>query len=293
MKLDAGCRLSKTMARPLRTTLSALLIAVLFRAGGDAVPPSTADLPEIIRRGTATIQSDWAADPDWAYVERDEVEKNGKKTSKTSQVVLMAGSDYNLPVATDDQPISADQRKMELQKLKNEYKRRNREDPDTRDRRIAKYKKQRDENGSLLLNFPHAFNFQLVGEEPKDGHPAFMLTGDPKKRSGPLSRAAKVLAGMNGTVWIDQEGFHAIRAECSVTAPVPIYGILARVLPGTKIILEFSPVSSSVWLVNRFSMNLTVSKLGFRSTEITNTTYSDYRPNDVALQELLSEADRP
>lgn len=252
-----------------------------------------ADLQEIVERATAMIQSDWAADPDYAYVERDETVKSGKTTSKTSQVVMMDGSDYYMPMAVDDQPLSAEQQKAELRKLKNEYEHRTREDSAARRRRIADYKKREDENGSLLIEFPKAFDFELLREEPMNGFPAYVLSAMPKKRTGPLNLAGKVLSGMHGTVWIDSEKFHAIRGDCQVVAAVPIYGILARVLPGTHIDLELAPVTDSIWLISKFSMDLNLSKLFFRSKQIMHNTYSDYRPNGVVLEELLAKADLP
>jgi hypothetical protein len=176
-----------------------------------------ADLEEIVQRGTATLKSDWAADPDYAFVERDEVQKNEKITSKTSQVVYIEGSDYYLPLEIDGQPLAPDREKGELEKLKSESRRRNAETPEARRERIEKYKKQRDENDALVLDFPSAFNFELLREETIDGYPAYVLSGTPKKRTGNLSLAAKVLSGMRGTVWIDKENFHAVRVECDVT----------------------------------------------------------------------------
>lgn len=250
-----------------------------------------ADLQEIVQRGTATIQSDWAADPDYAYVERDETVKSGRTTSKTSQVVMIDGSDYYMPLAVDDQPFSPERQRAELQKLKTEVERRKNEDAVSRQKRIDDFKKREDENGRLLLEFPKAFTFELLREEPRNGFPAYVLAGTPIKRSGPLSRAAKVLSGMNGTVWINSETFHAIRADCTVMSPVPIYGILARVLPGTHIELELAPVSDSTWLISKLSMSLNLSKLLlFNSKQITRNTYTEYRPNQVALDELLAKA---
>jgi hypothetical protein len=253
-----------------------------------------ADLEEIVHRAAAVIQSDWAADPDYAYVERDETLKNGKMTSRTFQVVMIDGSDYNVPAALDDQPFSVERQKAELQKLKNEVQRRKGEDPAARQRRIADYRKREDENGSLLLEFPKAFNFELTPEEQMNGFPAYVLSASPKKRAGPLGRAAKVLSGMTGTVWIDSDSFHAIRGDCTVLAPVPIFGIMARVLPGTHVDLELAPVSDKVWLISKFSLTLMVSKfLLFNSMQVTSNTYTGYRPNGVVLEELLARADAP
>jgi hypothetical protein len=247
------------------------------------LPCCGADLAEIVSRGTATLKADWAADADYAFVEKDEVEKGGKRTSKTSQVVYIDGSDYYLPLGIDGQP-----EKAELDKLKNEVRRRNAETPEERRKRIEKYKKERDENEALVLDFPNAFNFELLREETIDGHPAYVLSGTPKKRTGHPSLAAKVLSGMQGTLWVDQENFHAIRVECDVMTPVPIYGILAKVLPGTHIELGMAPVSDSTWLVSGLSMNLKVAKLMlFKSAQLTRSTYTNYRLNSLVLEELL------
>jgi hypothetical protein len=204
---------------------------------------------------------------------------------------MIDGSDYNLPIAVNDQPFAPNQEKTELERLKNEVQRRNRESPAARRQRTDKYKKKRDENGVLLLDFPNAFTFELVREETRNGFPAYVLSGLPRKRTGPLSRAAKVLAGMRGTVWIDKENFHTILAECDVLAPVPIFGILARVLSGTHIEFATAPVTSATWLISELSMALAVSKLLlFKSTQVTRSTYSEYRLNSTVLEELLSKA---
>ena len=106
-----------------------------------------------------------------------------------------------------------------------------------------------------------------------------------------MSRAAKVLGGMSGTVWIEKEHFHCIRAELNVMEPVPIYGVLARVLPGTRVEFAMAPVTESIWLVTNLAMNLNVAKLWFKSSQISNSTYSNFRLNSAELEELLATAD--
>jgi hypothetical protein len=263
----------------------ALLITALL-----AAPCSAVDLQEIVRRADAALKADWAADPDYAYVERDETTKGGKVSSKTAQVVYMEGSDYSMPTAIDDHPFPAERRQAELRKLAEELRRRRAEGASAREHRLAEYRKQRDENGSLLLAFAESFNFELLREETMEGHAAYVLQANPRERTGTLTRAQKVLSGMRGTVWIDKEQFHAIRAECTVFAPVPIYGALAKVLPPTSIDLRLSPATPNIWLITEFSLALNVSKVFFKSSSTTRSTYTEYRPNSVVLEELLREA---
>ena len=250
-----------------------------------------ADLQEIIRRATAVIQTDWAADPDYAYVQREEFQKNGQPASKTTRVVMLDGSDYSLPLAVNDEPLSPDAMHKELTRLKAELQRRQQESPSARGQRVEKFKKQEEENGALLLDAPNAFTFELLREETRDGHPAYVLSATPNKRSGPMSRSLKVLSGMHVTLWIEKDTFHVLRGEAEAVNAVPVYGILAKVLPGTHIAIRLAPVTDSVWLIGELSLNLNVSKLFmFKSTENTRTTYTDYRPNDAELKELLAQA---
>ena len=276
----------------LHRRLSALwpaLIACYF-AGGP-YPCRAVDASEIVQRATEALKSDWAADPSYAFREKDEVQKGDKLTSKAFEVVMIDGSDYRLPLAIDDQPLSPAHRKAELNKLKNEVQRRESQSPPERRSRIAAWEKQRDENGELLLDFPTSLTFQLLGEEMKDGHEAYVFSATPKPGVVATTRAAKVLTGIQGKAWVEKETLHPIRVECSVIRPVPVYGALASVLPGTDIDIGMTQVADSTWLIDRVSMKLKVVKVRvFKSTAVTRYTYTDYRLNASALDDLLSEA---
>jgi len=248
-------------------------------------------LGEIVQRATAALNSDWASDPLYACIERDEVQKGDRQTSKTFQVVMIDGSDYHLPLAVDDQPLPPDRQKAELIKLKNEVRRRKSESPSARRARINAWKKKRDENGELLLDFPTALTFQLLGEETKNGHAAYVLSATPTPGIVPATRAAKVLSGMHGKAWVEKDTLHPMLVECTVVTPVPVYGPLASVLPGTEIEIKMTPVTDSIWLIDEVSTKLKISKLHmFKSTAVTRSTYAQYRPNSSVLEELLSKA---
>src|SRR6266853_1048163 len=264
------------------------LVVLAFSFGIERHPCRASSLSEIVQRATAALNSDWASDPQYACIERDEVQKGDKLTSKTFEVIIIDGSEYHLPLAVDDQPLPPDRQKAELIKLKNEVRRRQSESPSARSARISAWKKRRDENGELLLDFPTALTFQLVGEETKNGHSAYVLSATQKQGFVPTTRAAKVLAGMQGKAWVEKDTLHPMFVECTVVTPVPVYGALASVLPGTQIEIKMTPVTDSIWLIDEVSTRLKVSKLHmFKSTALTHTTYSQYRPNSSVLEELL------
>jgi hypothetical protein len=254
-------------------------------------PCRAAEVSEIVQRATAALNSDWAADPLYACVERDEVQKGEKLTSRTFEVVMIEGSDYNFPLAVNDQALPPDRQKDELIKLKNEVRRRKSESPSARRARINAWKKKRDENGELLLDFPSVLTFQLVGEEAKNGHPAYVLSATPIPGVVPTTRAKKVLAGVQGKAWVEKDTLHPMLVECTVVTPVPVYGALASVLPGTEIEIKMTPVTDSTWLIDEVSTKLNVSKLKvFKSTAVTRSTYTQYRPNSSVVEELLAKA---
>ena len=173
-------------------------------------------------------------------------------------------------------------------------RRRRNESPSARQSRIDAWKKQRDENGELLLDFPTALTFRLLGEEIKNGREAYVLSATPKPGVVPATRAAKVLTGIEGKAWVEKQTMHPIRVECSVVRPVPVFGALASVLPGTDIEIGMTNVAESTWLIDSVSMKLNVAKLRlFKSTEVTRYTYTRYSPNALAIQDLLSEATGP
>jgi hypothetical protein len=251
-----------------------------------------ADLDEIVRRAAETLKADWAADPSYACLERDQTQKHGKLSSRTFEVIMIDGSEYHLPVAIDDHPVPPDRRKAELLKMKQEMERRRNESQSARRSRIEAWKKQQDENGEILLDFPGALDFQLIGEELKNGTPAYVLSATPKPGLVPATRAAKVLTGIRGRAWVEKENLHPIAVECTVIRSVPVYGPLASVLPGTDIEIAMEKVADDVWLIDLVSMKLNVSKLHLvNSSTTTRSTYTKYRPNADELRDLLAEAD--
>lgn len=263
-----------------------LLLVLSCSAFGQAV-----NVAEIVRRATAALQSDWAADPKYACVQKEETRKGGKVTSKTFEAVTIEGSEYHFPLAVDGRDLTPEQHRQELAKLGDEVRRRRSESAAERARRLEKWKKERDENGELLLDFPVAFNFQFMREETKNGHEAWVLAATPKEGFPQDTRARKVLAGMRGTAWVEKETFHPIYVQCEVVKPVPVFGNLASVLPGTQIDISMTPVTASTWLIDLVSMKLDVAKLHmFKSGETTTSAYTGYRPNGEALEELLAEA---
>jgi hypothetical protein len=246
------------------------------------------NVEDIVRHAASAMQSDWAAAPGFAFVQRDVTTSKGITTSKTHRVFMIEGSDYYMPIAINDQPLPADQQKLELQKLNSEVERRSQETPEQALHRAVQYRKTREQNGILIHEFTQAFDFTLAGEEIVNGHNCYVLDAKPNPGYRPPNRTAKVLTGMQGRLWIDKDSFHWVKAEAEVLKPVSIFGLFARVLPGTKMELEMIPVTDSVWLVSRFAVDLRLAILWRKSIKATESVFSDYRPAAAALAEALA-----
>ncbi|HVY93330.1 MAG TPA: hypothetical protein VHA14_11295 [Bryobacteraceae bacterium] len=266
-------------------------LALLMLAVSHTALCQEIEAQDIVRRSMALLREAWDAAPHYAFVQRDETQSGGRTVSRTHQVVMIDGSDYYLPIANNDEPLGAAERARELQKLKNEKARRDRESAKEREKRAANYLQQRRQNGMFITELPEAFHFTLIREATlPDGHEVWVLAAAPKQRQGPLSREAKVLSGMRGYLWVEKESYRVVRAEASVTEPVSIFGIFARVLPGTRLELATEPVSGAPPMLSRMAVNLVISRLWFRSTQQKITTFSSWRPNEEVMNELTGNA---
>ena len=262
-----------------------ILVLALFNI---CVYGSDVDAQEIVRRAANAMQANWSAAPGFAFVQRDVTTSKGITITKTHQVFMVQGSDYYMPIAVDDKPFSADQQKLELERLREEVARRSHETPQEARQRAEQYRKMREQNGILLEEFTKALDFTFAGDETIDGHACYVFEAKPKAGYRPPNRTAKVLAGMQGRLWIDQTSFHWHRAEAEVLKPVSVFGLFARVLPGTRMELNMTPVADSIWLVNRFAVDMRLSIFLRKSTKATETTFNGYRPASAALAEALA-----
>lgn len=233
------------------------------------------DVNDLIRRSVAATEADWEAAPRYRYRERDV--KRGK--IETYEVTMIEGSPYYRLVARNDQPLSPEQEREENAKFDAEVSRRRQESPAQRAKRLAAYKRERDEDHLFLREMAEAFSYRLLGEQVMDGHAVFVLDATPRPDYRPVDAKAKVLTRMRGKLWIDKAEYQWAKVEAEVTAPVSLY-IVAHVGRGTRFNLEQMPIEKHLWLPKRFAMRTRVNVLGVPQQREKEETYSDYRPID-------------
>jgi hypothetical protein len=258
-----------------------LIAVILFSATLRAATPLSAE--EIMRRSVAVNERDFQAEPSFSHQDHEIETKDGATTDRTYESVMMEGTPYARLIAENGRPLSPQRQREEQQKEVRERERRRSESFGDRERRIQKYREDREHDHLLMAQMAVAFTFHLAGEEIVAGHPAYVLIATPKPGYRPVNRQAKVLIGMQGKLWIDKEQFHWAKVEAEVIRPVTFAGFLARVGPGTRFELEKEPVAgTAVWQPQRFEVHVAASVLFWQRNSTTVDTFSDYRACDPA-----------
>jgi hypothetical protein len=248
-----------------------ILLAALSLAANAFAQP---DVATIIQRSVEANRLDWEAAPNYDRFERD-LQPDG--STRTSEVMMIWGSDYYRLVAVNDKPLSPEEQAAEQQRLEQVIAQRQNESPAQRAQRTAKYQKNLKRNHMLIEQLTVAFDFKLLGEKKLGAYDVYELEATPRPGYKPPSTETKVLTGMRGKLWVDKQTYQWVKVEAEVIHPVSIMGFLARVEPGTRFELEEMPVEDGIWLPKHFSMEAHAKVFFvFSHKEQEEETYFDY-----------------
>ena len=231
------------------------------------------DVPTIIQRSVQANNADWNAAPAYDYFERDQETRQ----TKTYEDIMILGSPYERLIAVNGKPLTPDGQADEQRKLDAVMFQRRHESPQKRERRVAKYEKDRKRDHLLMNELVKAFDFRLLGQQKLGPHEVYVLEATPRAGYKAPNMEAQVLTGMQGKLWIDKNTFQWVKVEAQVIHAVSIEGFLARVEPGTSFELEKMPVAHDIWLPKHFVMKSRAKILFFfRSNTQEDDTYFDY-----------------
>ena len=272
----------------MRRSAVAVVIAVESVLWGavSGTPP----VQQIVRRSVENINVDWSAAPGFNFQERDVITKAGSGSSKTYAVLMIDGSPYKRLTAMEGRPLPAVKAAAEGQKLQQEIARRRNEPPRARQKRIAGYQRERKQDNALMREMVEAFDFKLAGEEMVGGRRCFVVDATPRPGYVPRSRDTRVLKGMRGKMWIDEQQYQWVKVHAEVFRPVAFGLFIAHVEPGTAFTLEQRPVEGNLWLPSHFAMSVNAQILILSRRYTDDETYSDYRPAGTAEAQLKPDA---
>lgn len=249
--------------------------------------PSVPSADQIVQRSAEATHSDWEKAPGFDYCD---TEVAGSHT-RTFAELMIAGSTYERLVAIDGAPLPEQEEQQQAARFATAVEQRNHETEAQRAKRVAQYEKERHRDQMLLVEMTKGMIFQLDGTAVVAGHQTFVLRATPRPGYVPKGMETQVLTGMRGTLWVDQESYRWVKVEAEVMHPVNIAGFVARVEPGTRFLLEESPVAPEVWMATRFTMRAKAKILFFfPASSSSDDTWFNYTPaGHLKPQECLSQ----
>jgi hypothetical protein len=240
-------------------------------------PASVLDASQIVGPSIAATERSWEARGHYTFMERDEdrrLDSQGQVKSENvdiTRMILVNGARFEqlmehngqLPSATEQTKSDAD-----LDKLKHQ----------TPDEQAARLRKDQ-ENRSFLRDVLEAFDFHLIGQEVVDGRPAYVLQATPHPGYHARGKYGKMFSKVEGKLWVDRQNFGWIKVDGQVTQAFSMGLFVARVQPGSHIILEQTCLGDSVWVPKRLEVRASARILFLKSLDLDKIlTYSDYRP---------------
>ncbi|MCE5311385.1 MAG: hypothetical protein LLG20_27415 [Acidobacteriales bacterium] len=238
-------------------TVQALLLGL---ASGTALPAQV-DAREIIRRAVAADELNWKTARNYGFTQRVDLRRldpQGRVKSrevKIFDVMLLDGSPYRRLAGRDDRPLPPGDEKKEQEKLSKSIAERRKESAAQRAIRLTEYESRPEWQREAWRELPEAFNFRLVNEENWDGNGVYVIEATPRQGCQPRSRTAKVLAHVQGKLWVHKQDYHLVKAEVEVIETISVGLFLVRLAKGTRAVFEQSRVDDEVWLPRRVQLS--------------------------------------
>jgi hypothetical protein len=251
-------------------------------------PPPVTDLSQeqihdLIRRAAEHDLANETQQANYTYIEREEEKKldgNGqvKSTeSKTHEVMELYGEQVERLVAKDDQPLSGKDAAKEEDRIQKLVEKRKNESEDEHRKRLEKEEKDREQGRQFIKEVNDAYNFHLAGAETLDGRQAYVIDAEPRPGYEPHSKDAKFLPKFRFRVWIDKTDEEWVKLDATCIDSVALGWFIARVHPGSRILIEQTRVNDEVWLPKSVALKLDARVL-FKGVNIEeNVGYRDYK----------------
>jgi len=259
---------------------AALALVAAAAWGQPATPGPSPTAREIVRRSIELDQMNWRRMKDYTWTARDvERHLDGSGRQKSEQVsewetLILYGEPYRRMLIDNGKPV-ADREQDKLDRYADKLEH---ETPEQRQRRLAKFEKEREKDREFLREIPDLYDFKLEGDAVIDGRSVWVISGAPRPGAQPKRRDARPLLKIRGRIWIDKAEYQWVRLEAETTDTISYGVFLARLSPGAKLVFEQKRVNDEVWLPSRMWLRGTgrlglVKKLAMEE----EVTWSNYR----------------
>lgn len=261
-------------------------------------PSETAreDAPTLLERVIDGQEDQQLAQRAFAFRERTvtrHIDKKGgvsKTESETFLITPGTGGEYRRLVARDGHPLPAKDEAKQERKLEQHIEKQlqlseQEREQRTRDKMESRVKRYR----SRLKEALEVFDFSPLPDERLDGEPVRVFRFTPKPDYEGHSRTTKILARMEGTVWIDPERDQLAKLFLVFTKDLKFLGgVLGGVSKGTEATV-IGAMRENLWMLDSADVALN-ARFYFlkRYRQRITVAYDDYRKFRVETDETIS-----
>ena len=221
-------------------------LPLLMLAGGAAATPPT-DVREIVKIALDREIHNRRQLTDYTWQEESVVRVSGKVKKKVIEHFYIDGSTYSKLTEQDGRPLSGAEARKEQAKMDKEIARRRNESPSQRDKRLAAERKEVAEGIRFREDVLRAFDFTLEGEDVVNGFKAWRIAGARRGDFKPKSRDGKMLAKLQGRIWVHQESNEWLKFDVETLEKISFGAFLASVSPGAHISSQQMRVNDALW----------------------------------------------
>lgn len=249
-------------------------IVILLLAGALHAAQQKPDLSpqELVRRASRNeIKS---SDVHQYFMYRDSIEYKGH--SITKEVMETPQGGLTLTLAVNGQPLPADERRKENQKLEKFAN-----DPEARRKKQEQNRDEDQREQVMLTSLPDAFLYTYAGTEPgPNGSPLVHLTFKPNPSFNPPNHETRVYEGMQGDILIDPKAMRIAKIDGTLFKDVDFgWGILGRLYKGGRFYIEQRDVGDGRWETVQETLEFNGKILMIKPLSIySKETTSDFRP---------------
>jgi hypothetical protein len=197
--------------------------------------------------------------------------------TQTREIIETANGSIGWVLAINDQPLSAEQRKHEEEKLDKLLN-----DPDEQAKHFKGQKEDEERSRKMMASMPDAFIYTYEGVEPgRNGFGELVrLAFKANPAFNPADRETQVLTGMEGHMLIDPVERHLAKIDAQLVNDVNFgWGIFGRLNKGGRFVVEQSRIAKDRWDTTDMTLDFTGKILLFKKLRIKeHQTASDFRP---------------
>ena len=243
-----------------------------------------ADPRAIMQKAVARDIVSWQAAKDYTFLQRaqvDDLDGSGNvkfSTVETHEILMLYGEPFERMVAKNDKPLPEKEQKKQDEKFDKETSKRANETPEERQKQLAKFEKEREDERAFVREILDAYDFTLVGSETVNGRETWVIDGTPHPGFEGKRREAKLLPKIKPRFWIDQQDYSWVKLRAEVTDTFSFGWVVARLHKGSTFEMEQARINDEVWLPQRFDVRLDgrIALLKGINQNV-HVTFTDYR----------------